>query len=596
MINKNIIENIKNILNIKVKDINLEKPPKEEFGDYAFSCFDLGKELKKNPAEISKELAEKYITNEYVDKVKSVGPYLNIYINPNTFLKESLIEIEKEKKYGSCNIGKKEKVMIEFSSPNTNKPQHLGHVRNNCLGQSLSNILEYCGYNIVKANLINDRGIHIVKSMLAWQELGNKKTPKSTNIKGDHFVGKYYVLFNDLLKKEKQEYLENNNTDIKELNNIERKELEDNFLEQSPLMKKARKMLQDWENNDKEVRKLWKMMNDWVYEGYKKTYNELGISFDKIYHESETYLLGKDLVEKGLKENVFFKKEDNSVWIDLSNDGLDEKLVLRKDGTSVYMTQDFGTAKNRFDKLKLNKLIYIVGNEQDYHFKALFLILKKLGFNWSDNLHHLSYGMVNLPEGKMKSREGTVVDADDIIQEMKDKTKEVIENAEKKIEGDKEKIIDIVGLGALKFFMLKTNPKKDTVYNPKESISFDGYTGPFIQYTHARISNILKKGKKIKNIKKLTFNNINKEEVKLMKILLDFPEIIKKSGLEYNPSILTNYLFNLAKVYNNFYQNHSVLNAETENLKNIRLQLSKETKNILNKGLELLGIQSPDIM
>jgi len=596
MINENIIENIKNILNIKVKDIVLEKPPKEELGDYAFSCFDLGKELKKNPVEISKELAEKYTTNEYVKKVKSIGPYLNIYVNPNTFLKESLIEVGKEKKYGSSNIGKKEKVMIEFSSPNTNKPQHLGHVRNNCLGQSLNNILEYCGYNIIKANLINDRGIHIVKSMLAWQELGKGETPESTNTKGDHFVGKYYVLFNDLLKKEKQKYLEKNNVDIKELNNIERKDTEDNFLKQSPLMKKARKMLQDWEANDKEVRKLWKIMNDWVYEGYKETYNKLGISFDKIYYESETYLLGKDLVGKGLKKDVFFKKEDNSVWIDLSDDGLDEKLVLRKDGTSVYMTQDLGTAKSRFDELKLNKLIYVVGNEQDYHFKVLFLILKKLGFNWADNLHHLSYGMVNLPDGKMKSREGTVVDADDIIREMKDKTREIIEKAVKKVSGDKKDIADIVGLGALKFFMLKTNPKKDSIYNPKESISFDGYTGPFIQYTHARIASILNKGGKIKNIKKITFDNINKEEVKLMKVLLEFPEIVKKSGLEYNPSVLTNYLFSLAKVYNNFYQNHSVLNAETEDLKNIRLQLSKETKNVLNKGLELLGIQSPDIM
>jgi len=596
-IQENIKKNIKDIFNIDINNIELDIPPQEKMGDYSFSCFDLAKKLKKNPAEVSKELSKKYNNTELIKNSNDIGPYLNLFINPQEFNKFSLIEINKNK-YKSFSEKKKEKIMVEFSSPNTNKPQHLGHLRNNILGQAISNILESCNNKVIKANLINDRGIHIVKSIIAWKKWGNGETPESTNTKGDHFVGKYYVKFEQELKKEKEIYY--NNINIEELDNIERRKEEDRFFEQSPLMQEAHTMLQAWEKEDKEVRKLWKTMNDWVYKGFDKTYTDLEVSFDKIYYESNTYKLGKDLIEQGLKDDVFYKKEDGSIWIDLTEDGLDEKLVLRKDGTSVYMTQDLGTAKARQDKYNLDKSIYIVASEQDYHFKVLFLILNKLGFNWSNNLHHLSYGMVNLPDGKMKSREGKVVDGDDIIKEMKEKSKEIMSKAEMKIETteeDKEKTYNIVGLGALKFFLLSTNPKKDITFNPKESISFDGCTGPFIQYTHARIFNILNKEKKIKKIKKLDFNiDFNKEENNLIKLLLDFNTIVNNTAKEYNPSILTKYLFDLAKTYNNFYQNHSVLKAENDNIKHVRLNLCKETKRVLNKGLELLGIQSPNIM
>ncbi len=595
-IRKNIRENIINIYKIDIKDIELDIPPQDNMGDYAFSCFSLAKELKKNPLEIAKELKKDYQVSKLIKEVKNIGPYLNIFINSQEFNKISLLEISKNK-YQKFSQEKKKKIMVEFSSPNTNKPQHLGHLRNNVLGQTISNILG-ADNKVIKANLINDRGIHIIKSMLTWQKYGQGETPQSTNIKGDHFVGKYYVKFEQELKKEKDKYFANIN--LKDLNNLERKELELNFLKQSPLMKEAQEILQAWENNDKEIKKLWQKMNSWVYDGFKETYQELNISFDKIYYESDTYKLGKDLIKLGLKKNIFFKKEDNSIWIDLRADGLDEKLVLRGDGTSVYMTQDLGTAVLRQKKYNLDKIIYVVANEQNYHFKVLFLILKKLDFDWFNNLYHLPYGLVNLPDGRMKSREGKVVDGDDIIQEMKDKAQEIMSKANRQISRTKKEekeIINIVGLGALKFFLLSTNPQKDIIFNPQESISFDGYTGPFIQYTHARISNILKKGKKIKKIKKLDFNiTFQKEENKLIKELLNFTTIVQKTALEYNPALLTKYLFDLAKIYNNFYQHHSVLKAENDNLKQIRLNLCLETKRILEKGLELLGIESPELM
>ena len=596
-IKKNIKENIKNIFNIKIKNIELDIPPQEKMGDYAFSCFYLSKKINKNPTKIAEELSKKYKNNKIIKNVKNIGPYLNIFINADEFANISLKEINKNK-YEKFSKKKKKNIMIEFSSPNTNKPQHLGHLRNNVLGQALSNILSACNNKIIKTNLINDRGIHIIKSMLAWKKWGNKKTPKSTNIKGDHFVGKYYVKFEQELKKEKEKYFKNIN--IKKLNNLEIKELEANFLSQSSLIQEAHQMLRAWENNKTSVIKLWKKMNNWVYDGFKETYKELNISFDKIYYESRTYKLGKNLIKLGLKKNIFYQKKDNSIWINLNSEGLDEKLVLRKDGTSVYITQDLGTAQIRQNKYNLNKCIYIVASEQNYHFKILFLILKKLGFKWADNLYHLSYGMVNLPEGKMKSREGKVVDADYIIKEMKSKSKKMMSQVEKQIKTtkeEKEKISNIVGLGALKFFLLSTNPKKDITFNPKDSISFDGYTGPFIQYTHARISNILKKGGNIKNLNKLYFDiNFNKEESNLLKLLLNFNEIVNDTANNYNPSILTKYLFNLSKTFNNFYQHHSILNAETDNLKQIRLNICKETKKVLNKGLKLLGIQAPNIM
>jgi arginyl-tRNA synthetase len=597
-IKQDIKTNIESIYSQKIDDFDLDIPPQEELGDYAFPCFDLAKKLSKNPVELAKELADKYQTGEFINNTKNVGPYLNIFVN-NDFVKESINEIIKNKKFGQSKFGKNKKVLIEFSGPNTNKPQHIGHVRNDCLGQSLVNIYRATGYKTVAVNIINDRGIHIIKSMLAWQKFAKGETPESSGIKGDHLVGKYYVKFGQLLKEEENEYYSTKNINLADLENLERKKVEEEFLQQSPLMVEARKMLIAWENNDPEIRKLWKMMNDWVYVGYDKTYHDLGIEFDHLDFESENYLLGKNIIEEGLKNKVFFKKEDGSVWIDLSDEGLDEKLVLRSDGTSVYITQDLGTAHRRYKKFKFNSLIYVVANEQDYHFKVLFLILKKLGYTWAESLYHLSYGMFSLPGGKIKSREGKTADADELIVTMIAQAKEIMAKAEKKIttsEKENREIARIVGLGALKFFILGANPQKNIVFKPEESISFDGYTGTFIQYTHARISTILSKADKISKISKIKDFDFNKEEKKLTKLLLIFPNTIQKSAINHNPSLLTQYLFDLAKTYNNFYQQHSVLNADNEDTKQIRLNISKLTKQVLKDGLALLGIEAPDVM
>ena len=597
-IKQDIKTNIESIYSQKIDDFDLDIPPQEELGDYAFPCFDLAKKLSKNPVELAKELADKYQTGEFINNTKNVGPYLNIFVN-NDFVKESINEIIKNKKFGQSKFGKNKKVLIEFSGPNTNKPQHIGHVRNDCLGQSLVNIYRATGYKTVAVNIINDRGIHIIKSMLAWQKFAKGETPESSGIKGDHLVGKYYVKFGQLLKEEENEYYSTKNINLADLENLERKKIEEEFLQQSPLMVEARKMLIAWENNDPEIRKLWKMMNDWVYVGYDKTYHDLGIEFDHLDFESENYLLGKNIIEEGLKNKVFFKKEDGSVWIDLSDEGLDEKLVLRSDGTSVYITQDLGTAHRRYKKFKFNSLIYVVANEQDYHFKVLFLILKKLGYTWAESLYHLSYGMFSLPGGKIKSREGKTADADELIVTMIAQAKEIMAKAEKKIttsEKENREIARIVGLGALKFFILGANPQKNIVFKPEESISFDGYTGTFIQYTHARISTILSKADKISKISKIKDFDFNKEEKKLTKFLLMFTNTIQKSAINQNPSLLTQYLFDLAKTYNNFYQQHSVLNADNKDTKQIRLSISKLTKQVLKDGLALLGIEAPDVM
>jgi arginyl-tRNA synthetase len=593
-------QNIKSVFDIDldIDTLNLDLPPNEKMGDYAFPCFDLAKNLKKNPAEVAKELTDKFKTDNFIKETKSVGPYLNIFVS-NDFLKSSLIEVSQDKKFGTCQLGKGKKIMVEFSSPNTNKPQHIGHVRNNCLGQSISEVLKACGYKVIRSSLINDRGIHIVKSMIAWQEFADGETPKSSDVKGDHLVGKYYVKFGQLLAEEQKIYFDKNNITLEDLDNLSRKKIEEDFFKQSTWMQKSRKMLQAWENGDKQIRQLWGKMNDWVYVGWDKTYKELGIEFDTLYFESQTYLLGKDLVQLGLDKKVFYKKQDGSVWVDLSKEGLDQKVLLRSDGTSVYMTQDLGTAKQRFDKFKLDKSIYVVANEQDYHFKVLILILKKLGFDWAENLYHLSYGMVALPDGKIKSREGKTADADDILSEMETKAAEIMSKADKKITTSKQekiKISKIVGLGALKFFMLGTNPQKNIVFNPEESISFDGYTGTFVQYTHARISTMLGKAGKISPAAKLESINFNEEEQRLVKALLDFPEAVKRVAQDYNTATLTQYLFDLAKTYNNFYQHHQVLKANDEQTKQMRLNISLQTKNTLKKGLALLGIDAPEVM
>ena len=582
-----------------LNQLELDLPPNENLGDYAFACFELAKFLKQNPVEVAKTLSEKFQADDLISQVEFAGPYLNLKLATENFVKNALAEINSQTNFGYHDFGKKQKIMIEFSGPNTNKPQHLGHVRNDILGQTLVNLYRACDFEVIPVNIINDRGIHIIKSMLAWQKWANNETPETSQTKGDHFVGIYYVMFEQALKAEKNEYLAKNKLDYQKLEELAQRKVDNEFLAQSPLMQAAHAMLIKWEANDPAVRDLWKTMNNWVYAGFAETYKNLGVSFDKVYYESETYLLGKDLVKIGLEKNVFFKKEDGSIWIDLTADKLDEKLVLRADGTSVYITQDLGTAKNRFDEFEFDKMIYVVANEQNYHFQVLFLTLKKLGFAWAENLHHLAYGMVNLPDGKMKSREGNVVDADNLIIEMEEKAKVIISQAEKQISHDQasiEEISQTVGLGALKFFILGVNPQKDMIFDPQASISFDGYTGPFVQYTHARIQNILNKAnKKIDYNFSLDFK-IEVSEKKLAKILLNFPETIKKSALEYNPSLVTQYLFELAKTFNNFYQLHSVLQTENKNQQNFRLNLCQVSAKVLKTGLGFLGIQAPDKM
>ena len=593
-IQDSIKSNIKAVLDFDFTNIELDLPPDDKLGDYAFPCFDLAKELKSSPNDLATKLADNFKTDELIKEVKAAGPYLNISITPE-FIKQALVEIGSTKQFGNSNSGKKKKILLEFSGPNTNKPQHVGHLRNNCIGQALVNIFRATGHKVIATNIINDRGIHIVKSMLMWKKFGKGETPQNSGIKGDHLVGKYYVMFGKLLKEEEDKYYQN--IDVSKLDNLTRRKVADKFLAQSPLMQEARTMLKSWEDKDPEVRKIWKKMNNWVYEGYDKTYHDLGIKFDHLDFESDTYLLGRSIVDLGLKKKVFYKEEDGSIWIDLTKEGLDKKIVLRSDGTSVYLTQDLGTADRRFKKFKFDKSIYVVANEQDYHFKVLFATLKKLGFAWADNLHHLSYGMVDLPGGKIKSREGKTADADDLMTTTIAKAKEVMSKATKQVASDKEEVSKIVGLGALKFLMVGTNPQKNVTYDPDNSISFDGYTGTFIQYSHARIVNILNKADKLPKLNTLDFNiELNPEEQKLAKALLEFPKIIEQVTVSLNPSILTQYLFDLAKIFNNFYQNHSVLQAENENLKNIRLHLSLSTKNILKRGLELLGIQAPDSM
>lgn len=598
-IKQNIRSNIQRLYQQDIEDFDLDWPPQDDWGDYAFSCFNLAKKLKQNPHDIAKKLAAEYQDSPLIKKVKNEGPYLNIFISDD-FAKQSLIELLKNKKPGQSKFGKNKKILVEFSGPNTNKPQHVGHLRNNCLGQSLVNILRASGFKTTAVNIINDRGIHIVKSMLAWQEFGNGETPQSSGIKGDHLVGKYYVKFGQLLKEEEQKYLAEKKINLDKLDNLSRKKAEEEFLANSKWMKKAHLMLKDWENNDPKIRHIWQTMNDWVYDGYDQTYKALGIEFDHLDFESDTYLLGKNLVDQGLKKKVFFKKDDGSVWIDLGPDGLDQKIILRSDGTSVYITQDLGTAEKRYKKFKFDQAIYVVGNEQEYHFKVLFLTLEKLGFKWAKNLHHLSYGMVSLPGGKIKSREGKTADADDLIETMITEAKKVMAKAEKKIAGSaeqKQNIATMVGLGALKFFMLSTNPQKNIVFKPAESISFDGYTGTFIQYTHARIFNLLKKASAIKiSLSKSDALNFNEEEKKIIRHVLNFEQIVQKSATTYNPSLIAQYLFDLAKIYNNFYQKHQVLNATDEKTKQTRLSISKITKQTLKAGLNMLGIEAPDVM
>jgi arginyl-tRNA synthetase len=478
------------------------------------------------------------------------------------------------------------KVMVEYSSPNTNKPLHLGHIRNNLLGFSVAEILAAAGYDVVKVNLVNDRGIHICKSMLAWQRYGNGETPKSSGLKGDHLVGKYYVIFDREYKKEIEELKASGQT-------------EDEAKKNALLIKEAQEMLQQWEAGDEEVINLWETMNSWVYAGFDETYKKLGVSFDKFYYESDTYLLGKDIIEEGLQKGVFFSKPDNSVWIDLTADGLDEKLVLRSDGTSVYMTQDLGTAQLKYNDYHMDKSIYVVGNEQDYHFKVLFTILKRLGKEGAEGLYHLSYGMVDLPSGKMKSREGTVVDADDLMDEMIKTAAEYTEAAGK-VEGftedEKQQLYYTIGMGALKYFLLKVDPKKRLLFDPNESVDFQGHTGPFIQYTHARIRSVLSRANYTFIYKEEKHETLATEERDLIVALTRFPEIIKSAAESYSPAIVANYVYELAKTFNKFYHEKSILQAEDDATKQFRLQLSAASGKVISKAMGFLGIEVPERM
>ena len=561
----------------KTNDITLDvQQNKTEYeGDFTIVTFPLVKIVKKSPDAVAMELGDAFATqSNFVESFNVVKGFLNLKIKNNFFL-DNFNSVQE-------NFDKKEDkhqtVMVEYSSPNTNKPLHLGHIRNNLLGYSVAQILKEDGYNVIKTQIINDRGIHICKSMLAWEKSGKNETPESTGLKGDKLVGNYYVAFDKEYKKE-----------IAEL--VEQGYEEEVAKKQAPIILEAQKMLLDWEKGDETVKNLWAEMNSWVYAGFDQTYRRLGVDFDQVQYESNTYLLGKDLIQEGLSNGVLYKKEDGSVWCDLSDEGLDHKLLLRGDGTSVYMTQDLGTAVERFKETSIQKLIYTVGNEQDYHFDVLFKILKKLGYTWAENLFHLSYGMVELPAGKMKSREGTVVDADDLMQEMYETAKEKAQELgklETLSEEDKEKSYETVGLGALKYFMLKVDPKKKMLFNPAESIDFAGNTGPFIQYTYARIQSLLAKA----DYKKTTVSDyeLNASEKELVMNLSNFKEVVSRAAETLSPALVANYVYEVVKSYNSFYQNNPILNQDDENAKNFRLELSDLTGKTIKKGLELLGI------
>jgi arginyl-tRNA synthetase len=576
-------------LQFSEKDFKINETKPEFTGDYTIVLFALVKTLKKSPENLGKELGE-YLLKNYAGLFSSfnvIKGFLNLQIT------ESELTSLLEKNYNNKLFGKKpannKKVMVEYSSPNTNKPLHLGHLRNIFIGWSVAEILKFNGNEVIKTAIVNDRGIHICKSMIAWQMFANGATPESTQQKGDHFVGEYYVKFNDKYKKEVEELIQQGKT---------KEEAE----KEAPIMKKTQQMLLDWEQGKPDVKELWSTMNGWVYKGFDATYHRIGSDFDHTFYESNTYLLGKDFVYEGLKKNILFKKEDGSVWIDLTDKGLDEKLVLRGDGTSVYITQDIGLAKLKFEDYHLDKSIYVIGDEQLYHMKVLKEIVRKLGMPFADNIFHLSYGMVELTTGKMKSREGTVVDADDLIDEMVAVAAKHTEELGKVKDFTVEELkvlYETLGLGAMKFYLLRVDPKKRMIFNPDESIDFHGFTGSFVQYAYARIQSILKKaddGKESANSEHLTFSKLLPLERQLILFLEKYSNTIEEAASEMNPSIIGNYVFNLAKLYNSFYVEHSVINAENEEKKQLRLMISVMTANIIKNGLYLLGVKVPERM
>lgn len=565
-------------------DISLQETRKEFEGQVTLVTFPFTRFSKKSPEQTGNEIGA-WLQRELkeIASFNVIKGFLNISLTDAYWLNKLHNEISS----GDFAVftPRGEKIMVEYSSPNTNKPLHLGHIRNNLLGYSVAGILEAAGYEVVKTNLVNDRGIHICKSMLAWQKFGNGETPESSGLKGDHLAGKYYVLFDKEYKKQVDELKQQGQT-------------EDEAKKNAPLIKEAQDMLKKWEEGDPAVISLWKTMNSWVYAGFDVTYKKLGVNFDKFYYESDTYLLGKDIIEEGLAKGVFYRKDDNSVWIDLAGEGLDEKLVLRSDGTSVYITQDLGTAQLKYNDYHMDRSIYVVGNEQDYHFKVLFTILKKLGKVWAEGLYHLSYGMVDLPSGKMKSREGTVVDADDLMVEMEQTAKEQTEamgKVEDFSDDEKQVLYHTIGMGALKYFLLKVDPKKRLLFDPNESVDFQGHTGPFIQYTHARIRSVLSKADDVGSGRSLVMELAGVER-DLIVLLSRYPETITLAADGYSPAIVANYLFELAKAYNKFYHEKSILQAENEKIKQFRLQLSAASGSVIKRGMKLLGIEVPERM
>ncbi|WP_299532002.1 arginine--tRNA ligase [Ulvibacterium sp.] len=582
-------EAIRSVFDVELPSVEFQPTRKDFEGDITIVVFPMLRYVKGNPEQIGRQIGE--FLEEQVVEVSGfnvIKGFLNLVIDDNFYLQffNSVYDTEN---FGYATNGDTDAVMVEYSSPNTNKPLHLGHIRNNLLGYSVAEILKASGKKVYKTQIINDRGIHICKSMLAWQRFGNGETPETTGLKGDQLVGKYYVAFDKAYKSEIEELI---------TQGVERSTAE----KEAPILLEAQKMLRKWEAGDEAVVALWTTMNGWVYNGFEETYKNLGVDFDKLYYESETYLLGKDVVEDGLKKGIFYRKEDQSVWIDLTDEGLDEKIVLRSDGTAVYMTQDIGTALQRVkDYPDINGMVYTVGNEQDYHFKVLFLILKKLGFSWAANLYHLSYGMVDLPSGKMKSREGTVVDADDLMMDMTRTAAQLSEELGK-LEGysdaEKQELYTVIGLGALKYYILKVDPKKRILFDPQESVDFQGNTGPFIQYTYARIQSILRKAHNmgLEFSGPADIDSLHSKEKELIKQIQLFPEVIGLAAENYSPALVANYVYDLVKEFNSFYQQVSILGEADERKKVFRVQLSKKVGEVIQSAFQLLGIQVPDRM
>ena len=590
MLTQQVLEAVKACYGVELteKDVQLQETRKEFAGDLTVVVFPFTRYSRKSPEETAKELGEYLKQNiEEVETYNVIKGFLNVVISSAYWI-EVLNDVAKEEKYGYAKEPSGKTYMIEYSSPNTNKPLHLGHIRNNFLGWSVSEIQKANGHNVIMVNLVNDRGIHICKSMIAWEKFANGATPESTGTKGDHFVGDYYVRFDKEYKAQIKELMEQGKT-------------EEEAKKEAPILLEAQEMLRKWEAGDEKVVSLWRTMNDWVLKGFDETYKMMGISFDKVYFESQTYKKGRDLVLKGLADGVLYRKDSGSVWADLTGDGLDHKLLLRDDGTSVYMTQDIGTAYDRFNEFNMDQEIYVVGNEQNYHFQVLSLVCKKLGFDWADKIKHLSYGMVELPEGKMKSREGTVVDADDLIDEMIHTARTTSEELGKLDGYTKEEAEDVyrkVALGALKYFILKVDPKKTMMFNPNESIDFNGNTGPFIQYTYTRIKSVLRKAEEagVKIVPGDIHTALTEKEQNLVKLIAKLPAVVKEAGDNYSPALIGNYAYELAKEFNQFYHDYSILKEENEQVRNLRLLLAQQCSVAIENAMGMLGIEMPERM